>query len=112
MSDETKRVSAIATPEDLALAREVTKLQEHVRDDVIPQIDRARYAELAGEVWDFAGYAGVDVPKPYKKLIGALASFGPMIKYIPGYDGWPSFVRDAFEKILEGANLANRTFVE
>lgn len=81
-------------------------------EDVAAKADRARYAELAGEVWDFAGYAGVDVPKPYKKLIGAIAFFGPMLKLLPGYQTAPEWFRKAFDRVLEGAALANRTFVE
>ena len=111
MSDEsTTTVSAIATPEDLKLAHEVTEMQNHLRTVVIPEIERARIAEIAGEVWDFAGYAGVDIPKPYQKLIGSIAFFGPMLKYIPGYALMPEWFRTAFDRVLEGADLARRTF--
>lgn len=110
MSTEDTRPSAIATPEDLAEAREVTLLQEHLRTVIIPEIERARIAEIAGEVWDFAGYAGVDVPPPYKKLIGSIAYFGPLLKLFPGYAKLPEWFRDGFDHVLEGAELARRTF--
>lgn len=75
-------------------------------EDVAAKADRARYAELAGEVWDFAGYAGVHLPAPVKKILGALAFFAPIIKLLP----LPKEIRPSVEKILEGADLANRVF--
>lgn len=111
MSDEIdNRPSAIATPEDLTEAHKVTLAQEHLRDVVIPKIVRARAAEVLGEAWDFAGYAGVDIPKPYRKLIEAFAFFAPIIKLFPGYESAPEWLKNAFDKLLEGADLARRTF--
>lgn len=75
-------------------------------DDLAAKADRARYAELAGEVWDFAGYAGVQLPAPVKKILGALAFFAPIIKLLP----LPKEIRPAVEKVLEGAELADRVF--
>lgn len=75
-------------------------------DDVAAKAKRAQIAEMAGEVWDFAEYAGVALPAPIKKILGALSFFAPIIKLLP----LPRDIRPGVEKVLEGVELADRFF--